>query len=180
MALWYLGPNPTVDLALLRGSTPKNFEVLLVQRASEPFQNQWAFPAGFQDGSPPSNPPSLFQPLETPEQAARREFFEETGQLCTELLIPAGTYSGPGRDPRESASQWTHTHLFTAFCTHLLGPFIPQPGEVRAVQWHPLHNLPPLAFDHKKLLLNAIKILATHPTTPPCIQHNLWTTIAGW
>lgn len=58
----YRSPAAAVATAVLRGR-----EVLLVQRAIEPYRGLWGFPAGYQEYD------------ESPEQAAVRETREEAG-----------------------------------------------------------------------------------------------------
>ena len=74
-----------VDVAVLAGErTP---EVLLVQRAYEPFAGEWALPGGFVEQG------------ERALDAAPRELAEETGLRVGELEL-LGVYDTPGRDPR--------------------------------------------------------------------------------
>jgi ADP-ribose pyrophosphatase YjhB (NUDIX family) len=61
--------------------------VLLIRRGVPPFKGFWALPGGF------------LRPTETVEDCARRELMEETG-LETRALLPIGSFSAPGRDPR--------------------------------------------------------------------------------
>ncbi len=62
-------------------------EVLLIRRASDPYEGQWALPGGFVEVG------------ETLEDAAAREAEEETG-LKVEIVCLVGVYSDPDRDPR--------------------------------------------------------------------------------
>lgn len=62
-------------------------QVLLIQRANDPYGGSWALPGGFVDVG------------ETVEDAAVREAKEETG-LDVEILRLVGVYSEPDRDPR--------------------------------------------------------------------------------
>lgn len=62
-------------------------EVLLVRRTEMPFQGQWALPGGF------------LRPGETLESCAARTLRAKTGEEPS-MLIPAGVYSEPERDPR--------------------------------------------------------------------------------
>ena len=125
-------PALTVDVVLLtREATPR---LLLIQRKRDPFAGMWALPGGFVEEG------------ETLAAAARRELFEETGVEVGDLeqLVTVGD---PGRDPRG----WTVSVAYLARVN---------PGEVspvaaddaRAVGWHPLDALPPLAFDHAAIV----------------------------
>src|ERR671916_789742 len=62
-------------------------QVLLIRRASDPYEGQWALPGGFVEVG------------ETLEDAAVREAGEETG-LEVEVVRLVGVYSDPARDPR--------------------------------------------------------------------------------
>ena len=62
-------------------------DILLIRRASEPYEGQWALPGGFVEVG------------ETLEDAAAREAEEETG-LSVEIVRLVGVYSDPDRDPR--------------------------------------------------------------------------------
>ncbi len=128
-------PALTVDVVLLtREAAPK---LLLIQRKCDPFAGAWALPGGFVEKD------------ETLAAAARRELFEETGVEVGDLeqLVTVGD---PGRDPRG----WTVSVAYLARAN---------PGEVtpvaaddaRAVAWHPLAKLPPLAFDHAAIVARA-------------------------
>jgi len=90
-------PAETADNILIStaGGQPL---VLLVRRGNFPDIDDWAFPGGFVDAG------------ETPESAAARELFEETG-ISGVKLEPLCTVSTPGRDPRGNFT----THCFTAF-----------------------------------------------------------------
>ena len=61
--------------------------ILLIRRASDPYEGQWALPGGFVEVG------------ETLEEAAVREAGEETG-LTVDIVRLVGVYSDPDRDPR--------------------------------------------------------------------------------
>jgi 8-oxo-dGTP diphosphatase len=129
----YPRPALTVDIAVLKRSSRK-LQVLLIRRKHKPFAGRWALPGGFVDEN------------ETLEAAARRELEEETcirGVELTEL----GAYGDPGRDPRG----WTVSVLF--YCVVKANAVRPKAADDAAqAQWFPLAALPPLAFDHDKML----------------------------
>jgi len=77
----------TVDVVILT-MTDGELRVLLVRRGQAPFAGMWAIPGGFK------------QPVETLDEAARRELVEETGVDAATLLTQFGAYGDPGRDPR--------------------------------------------------------------------------------
>ena len=61
--------------------------ILLIRRASDPYEGYWALPGGFVEVG------------ETLEAAAAREAEEETG-VEVEVVRLVGVYSDPDRDPR--------------------------------------------------------------------------------
>lgn len=123
----------TVD-AVIFAKTGTSVFVLLVKRKNEPFKGQWVLPGGFVDEG------------ETLEAAARRELVEETS-LRLESLEQLRAYGDPGRDPRG------HT-VTVAF----MGLVIKESVKVEAasdadeVSWMELNELPPLGFDHAKII----------------------------
>lgn len=132
-------PSVTVDIvvvARLSGQT----QVLLVKRKKPPFESCWALPGGFVEPN---------EPLAT---AARRELREETG------LEPAGleqlhAFGDPGRDPRG----WTISIAFLAILSEEeWQSWSPRAGsDAGEVAWFSLVTLPPLAFDHERILAHA-------------------------
>jgi 8-oxo-dGTP diphosphatase len=123
----------TVDVVII-----KRKQILLVKRRFEPYKGFWAIPGGFvEDG-------------ETVEDAARREVLEETG-VKVKLVKLFGVYSDPKRDPRGNIS--------VAFIAKPLSKETGGDVEVEEVRWFKLDELPPLAFDHKKIAEDAGRIL---------------------
>ncbi|HEC76104.1 MAG TPA: NUDIX hydrolase [Thermoplasmatales archaeon] len=126
-------PSITVDGVLI-----KNKKVLLVKRLNEPFKGKWALPGGFVEYG------------ERVEKAVLREFEEETGiKASIKKLI--GVYSDPSRDPRG------HT-ISIAFL--LEGKGEPYAGDDAVeVKFFDLEKLPPLAFDHEKIIRDAMEMM---------------------
>lgn len=123
----------TVDLVILVRTSPKTYEILLIERKHDPFAGHWALPGGFADGH------------ETLETAAARELEEETGVrgLSLEQLQAFGD---PGRDPRGRT-------VTIAFISILDKKPPARAGDDAAkAQWFDLAALPKLAFDHQKII----------------------------
>jgi 8-oxo-dGTP diphosphatase len=119
----------------------ESIKLLLIQRKHDPFAGKWALPGGFVNEN---------EPLAA---AAARELREETGMRVDDL-IQIGAFGDPGRDPRG----WVVTIGFTA----IVGP-----GPHRAMadddaadaRWFDIHDLPPLAFDHDKIISRALRVI---------------------
>ena len=139
MAYTYKYPRPAVTadcIVITREAEPK---VLLIQRGSEPFKGRWAFPGGFMNMD------------ETTEQCAIRELEEETG-LHVNNVVQIGAYSKVDRDPRGR----TVTVAYLAILDRPLA-VIGQDDAAKA-EWWPLSNLPELAFDHDRIMQDAVRI----------------------
>lgn len=126
-------PRLTVDGVIVRGS-----KLLLIRRGNPPFKNTWALPGGFVEYG------------ETVERAVRREVREETC-LDTSIRRLVGVYSDPDRDPRG------HTVSVVFLLTVESGS--PQGGDDAAeARWFDIAALPELAFDHAKIIRDALAL----------------------
>ena len=130
----YPRPMVTVDTVVL---CIKNDEpsVLLIKRLNEPFKDLWALPGGFVDMD------------EDLKDAASRELKEETAIQLDEMhqILTAGT---PDRDPRGR-------NISVVYAGFLHEPVNPQNGDdAKEAAWFSLMNLPGLAFDHNKVIMN--------------------------
>lgn len=114
--------------------------VLLIRRGRPPFEGQFALPGGFVDVG------------ETVEDACRRELLEETGVKAAKLRL-VGVYSDPGRDPRG------HT-VSVAFATRVRSAKAMAGDDASAVAWMAAWQRLDLAFDHKKILRDAVRLMA--------------------
>lgn len=113
--------------------------VLLVRRGNEPFAGSWALPGGFVEEG------------ERPEDAARRELAEETGLAFSGVLALVGVYGDPGRDPRG----WTVSAAYRAV---LESPAVVAGADDAAeARWFAADDLPPLAFDHGRIVADALR-----------------------
>lgn len=129
----------TVDLVLLT-IRDGDLHVLLVERGHDPYAGRWAIPGGF------------VEPDEDLEEAARRELAEETGvDDVADHLEQLRTYATPGRDPRGRIVSVAHV----AFA-----PEPPDPvagSDAAGARWWPVRELPPLAFDHDRILADGLE-----------------------
>ena len=111
--------------------------IVLIKRRNPPFEGCYALPGGFVEVG------------ETVEAAAIREAREETG-LDIELLGPVGVYSKPDRDPRGHV-------VSAAFLARGMGE-ISAGSDARTAEVFPIKSLPPLAFDHDRIIRDALSL----------------------
>ena len=107
-------------------------QVLLWQRAREPFLGAWSLPGGF------------LEPDETLEQSIRRHLAVKVDVREVAHLEQLATLSDPRRNPRER-------ELATAYLG--LVPTGVDPAVPEDTAWHPVSRLPDLAFDHRAVVL---------------------------
>lgn len=136
----YRNPVPTVDIIIYEPQKG----IALVLRAHEPIG--WALPGGFVEYG------------ETLENAAVREAQEETG-LVTELEGLVGVYSDPARDSRQ------HT-ITTVFHARAKNPDqICGADDAAQARFFPVDILPPLVFDHERIVADFLNKQAQGPKT---------------
>ncbi len=129
----YPRPALTVDCVVF-GLDASDLKVLLIERGSQPFAGHWALPGGFVD---------MDEPLEV---AARRELDEETG-IHDVHLEQLHTFGDPGRDPRGRTVSVAYFALVNLAC-HL--PVAA--SDAADAAWFAYSSLPPLAFDHDRII----------------------------
>lgn len=127
-------PALTVD-----GIIMMNGKIVLIRRKNEPFKGMHALPGGFVDYG------------ERTEDAIIREVEEETG-LKTRIIRLIGVYSDPDRDPRG------HT-VSVVYALEPIGGELKKGDDAASVELVNVDNLPPLAFDHEKVIEDALKLL---------------------
>lgn len=124
----FKNPYPTVDIIIWNQT---DCELVLIERKNKPYG--WALPGGFVDQG------------ESLETAAIREAKEETNLKC-ELICQFHTYSDPNRDTR------FHT-ISTVYIAHGEGE-LKGLDDAKEAKWFGLDQLPDLAFDHRKILMD--------------------------
>jgi 8-oxo-dGTP diphosphatase len=132
------GRPPILTPALAAdGILVKNGRILLVRRANPPFRLCWAFPGGFVEIG------------ETTEDAVVREVLEETG-IRTAVKRLVGVYSDPGRDARGHV-------VSAAYLLTEKGGTLKGADDAKEARWWPIGRLPKLAFDHGRILKDALR-----------------------
>jgi len=106
--------------------------VLLWQRARAPFKGAWALPGGY------------LVPGETLEESSRRHLDDKVDVREVAHLEQLETLSDPGRSPQE----WQLATAYLGLVPSDLDPRVP--GDT---QWHPVEQVPELAFDHESIVL---------------------------
>lgn len=127
----YPRPAVTTDCVIF-GYDGKSLKVLLVERGIEPFKGCWAFPGGFLD----MNEDAL--------TGARRELKEETG-LEQAFMEQFHTFSDVGRDPRGRV-------ITIAYYALVKISEVKGGDDAARAEWFSLSDVPPLAFDHDRIL----------------------------
>ncbi|GIX45039.1 MAG: hypothetical protein KatS3mg130_1447 [Candidatus Sumerlaea sp.] len=124
----------------------QQLKVLLVRRATPPFEGMWAFPGG------------LLEENEELEECAARELKEETG-ITGARLRQFGAVGTVGRDPRGRSVTVVYYGAVPAEVSK------PQPAdEVDEAQFHAVKRRPKLAFDHEQILKTILNQLRSDIT----------------
>jgi ADP-ribose pyrophosphatase YjhB (NUDIX family) len=107
-------------------------QVLLWQRAREPFLGAWALPGGY------------LEPGETLEESIRRHLAVKVDVRELAHLEQLETLSDPARNPLE----WELATAYLGLVPADVDPEVPED-----TRWHPVSRLPKLAFDHGAIVL---------------------------
>ena len=134
----YPRPSVTTDCVIF-GFDGNSLKVLLIERGIEPYKGQWAFPGGF------------LNPEETAEEGALRELREETG-LAAAYIDQFHTYTDPKRDPRDRV-------ITIAYYALVRIQEVKGGDDAAKARWFSLDEIPQLAFDHDRILRDAMKEL---------------------
>jgi 8-oxo-dGTP diphosphatase len=116
--------------------------VVLIKRKNPPFQGCYALPGGFVEIG------------ESTEEAVVREAREETG-LVIDLVGLVGVYSDPHRDPRG--------HVVSVCYFSKGSGSLVSGSDARSSGVFHLDDLPMLAFDHDKMIGDALRLYCSDP-----------------
>jgi ADP-ribose pyrophosphatase YjhB (NUDIX family) len=121
-----------VTLAVVFQVRHARLQVLLWRRARPPFRGAWSLPGGYLEAN------------ETLAQSIRRHLAAKVDVREVSHLEQLETRSEPGRNPRE----WELATAYLGLVRRDLDPELPED-----TAWHPVDDLPPLAFDHEPITL---------------------------
>jgi 8-oxo-dGTP diphosphatase len=121
-----------VVLAVVLQVRERRLQALLWERAREPYAGSWALPGG------------VLGEAETLEGSIRRHLAAKVDVREVAHLEQLGSWSDPARSPMRR-------ELATAFLG--LVPADVDPKLPPDTAWHPVDELPPLAFDHGEIVL---------------------------
>ena len=121
-----------VTLAAVFQVRDGRLQVLLWQRAKEPYAGDWSLPGGY------------LEPGETLEDSIRKHLAEKVDVQEVSHLEQLETLSDPDRHPRE----WQLATAYLGIVPLGVDPELPDD-----TSWHPVDELPELAFDHRAITL---------------------------
>ena len=137
LSFCYKYPHPAVTTdCCIFSFAGGELSVLLIRRGVEPYKGCWALPGGF------------LRMDETIEQCAMRELEEETAYR-TDRIRQFKTYSTVDRDPRERV-------LSVAFYALVKMEDVRGGDDADEARWFPVEQMPELAFDHRKMVEEAL------------------------
>lgn len=133
----YKYPHPAVTTdSVIFGFDGSKLKVLLIERGIDPYRGKWAFPGGFLNMD------------ESAEEGAMRELREETG-LLPSYIEQFHCYSDPDRDPRERV-------ITIAFYALVRIVKVRGGDDAAMAKWFAIDDVPQLAFDHHRILRDAL------------------------
>jgi len=121
-----------VTLAVVFQVRSGKLQVLLWERAKDPFAGAWSLPGGYLETG------------DTLEQSIRKHLAEKVDVRQLSHLEQLETRSEPERHPRE----WQLATAYLGVVPLRVDPALPEDTD-----WHPVDRLPKLAFDHRQITL---------------------------
>ena len=123
-----------VVLAVVLQVRASQLQTLLWQRDREPFAAAWSLPGG------------TLAPGETLDESIRRHLAAKVDVRELAHAEQLGTWSDPERSP----IRWELATAYLGLVPAGVDPVLPDDTD-----WHPVDGPPPLAFDHRELVLAA-------------------------
>jgi ADP-ribose pyrophosphatase YjhB (NUDIX family) len=121
-----------VSLAVVLQVREASLQVLLWQRARDPFRGAWSLPGGeLEEG-------------ETLEESIRRHLAAKVDVREVSHIEQLATYGEPDRVP----SAWELATAYLGLVQLGLDPDVPED-----TRWHPVDEMPEMAFDHGAIVL---------------------------
>jgi ADP-ribose pyrophosphatase YjhB (NUDIX family) len=127
-----------VTLAVVLQVRGGALQVLMWERARDPFAGRWALPGGF------------LEPGETLQESIRRHLAAKVDVRELAHLEQLETRSDPGRNPQA----WELATAYLGLVPSDLDPAVPAD-----TAWHPVDDLPPSAYDHGEIVEEGIRRL---------------------
>lgn len=139
MSYTYAHPRMAVTADVALFSNAEAPEVLLIRRGKPPFEGRWALPGGFAGID------------ERLQDAAARELSEETGVANVPLAF-LDYFDAINRDPRGRT-------LSLAFWSRIdkRSVTVRADDDAAEARWFAVSALPALAFDHDRIITEAVK-----------------------
>lgn len=135
----YQYPHPAVTVdCIIFGFDGQSLKVMLIQRKSEPFAQNWALPGAFVNEN------------ESLENCAERVLQKE-GNISGVYLEQLFTFGLPSRDPRERVISVAYMGLIKTADFELIAS-----NDELQIEWRDISEIPDLAFDHSQILQTAI------------------------
>jgi 8-oxo-dGTP diphosphatase len=138
-----------VDAVVFGYDQERGISVLLIKRKIEPYKKMWALPGG------------LVLNDESIDHAVERELLEEAG-IEVRFLEQLYTFGSPDRDPRNRVVSVSYFGLVRPNDFELVAR-----TDAEDVAWFTMDKLPPLGFDHEKIVEMAISRLRGKITYEP-------------
>lgn len=163
--LYYIGPNPTVDVIVLKNKKDEPL-ILLIRRADnvDTESGKLAIPGGFIETEAEKGS-AWATGVETAIEAAKRELLEETGldlqKYDDNAFYFLGIYDNPTRDPRNTNLSWIESHVYKVEIHENEGENVEGMDDAGEARWYSLSEIKAMksedfAFDHYFILTEHI------------------------